>query len=203
MGLRAITSAIMENTLAYRLWQAPFVADKFAPIAAANDLRAVRRVLDVGCGPGINTRLFPHSDYVGVDWNPRYIEYARRRYGRTFITADITRHDFGSDRFDFILVNSFLHHVDTENARAILGRLRQLLDPNGYIHSIEVVLPPYRSIPRLLARYDRGHFARPLDEWRSLFGEQLQEAKSQPFIVPLLGVALWEMVYFKGSAKPS
>ena len=29
-------ASIMDNTLAYRLWQAPFAAEKFAPIAERN-----------------------------------------------------------------------------------------------------------------------------------------------------------------------
>src|SRR5437660_12592092 len=128
MGLRALTSAIMENTLAYRLWQAPFVAAKFAPVARTTDLTTIRRVLDVGCGPGINTQLFPHTDYLGVDWNPRYIESARHRTGRSFLVADITQHDFGGDRFDFILVNPFLHHIDTPHTHPSLTCLVPLPD---------------------------------------------------------------------------
>ena len=34
---------------------------------------------------------------------------------------------------------------------------------------LELVLPEKRSIARLLARWDRGKFARPLEEWQSLF----------------------------------
>jgi trans-aconitate methyltransferase len=64
----------MENTLAYRLWQAPFRAEKFAPILAHNDMTRIRRVLDVGCGPGTNTQYFAHGDYIGIDMNAKYIE---------------------------------------------------------------------------------------------------------------------------------
>ena len=47
---------------------------------AANDVASVRRVLDVGCGPGTNTRYFEHADYLGLDINRGYIESARRRF---------------------------------------------------------------------------------------------------------------------------
>ena len=73
---------VMENTLAYRLWQAPFAEQKLAPLFAHNDLRAVRRVLDVGCGPGTNTPHFADADYLGIDFNAAYIDSARRRHGR-------------------------------------------------------------------------------------------------------------------------
>ena len=43
-------ASMLERTLAYRMWQAPFLEQKFAPALANNDLRRVQRVLDVGCG---------------------------------------------------------------------------------------------------------------------------------------------------------
>ena len=60
-----LTDQVMENPHAYRLWQAPFAEPKFAPVLAHNDLSRVRRVLDVGCGPGTNTHHFAGADYLG------------------------------------------------------------------------------------------------------------------------------------------
>ncbi len=56
----------------YRAWQAPFVQEKLGPILRHNHLACVRRVLDVGCGPGTNAPLFAGVDYVGLDINDRY-----------------------------------------------------------------------------------------------------------------------------------
>jgi len=125
-------AAALEHTLAYRLWQAPFADKKLAPLFVHNDLRAVRRVLDVGCGPGTNTRHFSHADYVGVDINPRYIAYARRRYGREFLVADVTAGPDLGARFDCVLVNSFLHHVDDAEAHRVLRHLAPLLTTDGH-----------------------------------------------------------------------
>ena len=69
---------IMENTLAYRLWQAPFAERKLDPIRASGGFDGIRRVLDVGCGPGTNTHHFAGADYLGMDINPGYIADARR-----------------------------------------------------------------------------------------------------------------------------
>ena len=95
-----IISRIMENTLVYRLWQAPFAEKKFAPVLAHNDLRTARRVLDVGCGPGTNSHHFEQSEYLGIDLNERYIDYARRRWRRNFLVADVTKYSVVGERFD-------------------------------------------------------------------------------------------------------
>jgi len=162
-------NSIMDRTDAYRLWQAPFAEAKLAPVFRHSDGTAIRRVLDVGCGPGTNTRHFAGCDYLGVDFNAEYIEYARRRYRREFVVADITTYAVpGGHQFDFILVNSLLHHIDSDNVRRILLHLRTLLTDNGYIHILDLVLPPRPSISRLLARWDRGDHPRPLADWRTL-----------------------------------
>lgn len=77
MGL---SDHIIEHELPYRLWQAPFAEDKFSPVLAHNDLKYVRRVLDVGCGPGTNTHHFVRSDYLGLDCNRGYVESARTKW---------------------------------------------------------------------------------------------------------------------------
>jgi len=197
-----LTTRILENTHAYRLWQAPFAEQKFAPILAHNDLRQVRRVLDVGCGPGTNTPHFSHTRYLGIDCNWRYLEYARRRYKQDFLVADITRWALAQTaRFDFALLNSFLHHVDTPGARGILSQLSELLTDDGYVHIIAVVLPQGPSVARFLTRRDRGEFARPLQDWKEIFGEAFETVVCEPFELTGLGVTLWQLVYFKGRAK--
>jgi SAM-dependent methyltransferase len=193
----------MEHTLAYRLWQAPFAEQKLGPVLAHNDgLRGVRRVLDVGCGPGTNTRHFAHADYLGVDHNPRYIEDARRRHRRNFLVADITQYDVApGERFDFIFVNSFLHHVDDASAHHILSHLATLLTDDGHVHALELVLPERPSVARQLARWDRGEYARPLPAWRRLFEASLEAVEFKPYRLTALGVTLWSMIYCKGRSR--
>lgn len=193
---------VMENTLAYRLWQAPFVDEKFAPIAAHNDLSRVRRVLDVGCGPGTNAANFQHADYVGIDMNPSYIEHARSKFGRTFIAADVTQYRVAPDeRFDVILLNSLLHHIDLEGVEELLAHLATLLTDDGHIHIIELVLPEEASLARFLARADRGDYPRSMSEWERIFSGSFEPVVLEPFTLRRAGVDLWRLVYFKGRAK--
>jgi trans-aconitate methyltransferase len=193
---------VMNNTLAYRVWQAPFAERKLAPLLAHNDIARARRVLDVGCGPGTNTGHFASADYLGLDFNPEYIESARRRHGRRFEVADVTTYSVAPDeRFDLILANSLFHHIDTPNTRRILSHLATLLTDDGHVHILDLVLPPRASISRFLARADRGDYPRPLGEWRELFTESFEPVVFEPYGLGAVGLTLWSMVYFKGRPR--
>jgi SAM-dependent methyltransferase len=194
---------VLELVPVYRLWQAPFQSRKFDPIRRHNDLDGVSRVLDIGCGPGINTAAFPaRCDYLGLDINPRYTAHAQRRTGRRFLTTDVTAWRPDPDaRFDFVLVNSFFHHVDDEAARRILGHLPSAIAPGGHVHVVDLVLPERAGVARTLAHWDRGDYPRPLERWRELFGEAFRTVVFEPFSIRVGGRSLWELVYFKGAPR--
>jgi SAM-dependent methyltransferase len=196
------TTNLLEKTAVYRLWQKPFENQKFAPLLAHNDFRRIRRVLDVGCGPGINTRFFGGSDYLGIDINPGYISYAERRYKRQFLVADVTRFTVAQgERFDFVLLNSFLHHVDDASVRRILSHLCTVLTADGHIHILDLILPPDPSVARFLARADRGQFPRPLEQWREICSSIFDMVIFEPYIVGVLNIPLWHMFYCQGRAR--
>ena len=196
-------SHLMERVTAYRLWQAPFAEKKLEPVRRHNDLSAVRRVLDVGCGPGTNSRHFSGTDYLGLDINPDYIAYARRRYRGRFEVADVTRYVAPPGAgFDCILVNSLLHHVDTPGTRRILSHLATLLTDDGHVHILDLIMPRQFGPARTLARWDRGDYPRPLEEWRALFAEAFEPVLFEPYPLGAFGITLWSMVYFKGKRKP-
>jgi SAM-dependent methyltransferase len=190
---------LLEHSSVYSLWQRPFALRKFEPILRHNRMDAVRRVLDVGCGPGTNTPFFEHADYLGIDWNPRYVEAARRRHRRQFITADVTEYRVeAGERFDFILLNSLLHHIDTDGTERLLRHLSDLLADDGHIHILDLVLPEGDGISRRLAEWDRGDYPRPLDSWRELFEAAFKPVVFEPYGLRTGGIVLWNMVYFKG-----
>jgi SAM-dependent methyltransferase len=198
----SLLDLILRQPVAYRLWMAPWAARKLHPVLRNNDVQAIKRVLDVGCGPGTNAASFTHSDYVGVDLNPRYIVEARRRYGRNFLAADVRGNDFpvGSG-FDCILVNSLLHHLDLESCRSLLRRLAELLTEDGHVHVLELVLPEKAGLARMLARADRGDYPRPLAEWKTIFSESFTPVLVESYKLTGGPLTLWEMVYFKGRLK--
>jgi SAM-dependent methyltransferase len=196
MGL---VSRLLEQPIVYRAWQAPFALSKLEPVLRHNDLRKVRRVLDVGCGPGTNAPFFSKVDYLGLDINERYIAYAKRRFGREFVVADVTSWTGVPGRpFDFVLVNSLLHHLDDAAARRLLSVLRPLLSENGCVHLLELVRPEQWGPAKLLAGADRGRYSRSLLQWHTLCQDLFQPIVFEPYSLQGFGILLWKMVYLKG-----
>src|SRR5260370_14588254 len=154
---------LLEQPFLFKLSQLPFTTQNFGRVLKPNDLGKVRSVLDVGCGPGHNAPRFAHAKYLGIDINHRYIELARNRYHRDFLVADVTTsQSIPASSYDFILLNSFLHHIDTPSTLRILSSLNNFLTFDGHVHSIELVLPENAGIPQCLALHDRRKFRRTL-----------------------------------------
>lgn len=196
MGAR---ERLLEHPAVYSAWQAPFAAQKFAPVEKWLRGHTVRRVLDVGCGAGTNAQHFSGVDYVGVDVNERYLQAARARFRGQFVQADLTSADLSSlGTFDMILANSFLHHVNDADVERILAQLVRRLAPDGSIHILDLVLPARKSLAWMMARLDRGEYARPVERWRALFGAAFDPIVFEPYF---FGGGLWSMVYFQGRAK--
>lgn len=196
---RRATDRLLELPLVYQAWQAPFASAKLQPFLARVDLARSRRVLDVGCGPGTNARVFAGLDYVGIDINPEYIRTAASRHPGRWVVGDVTDTAiFPDERFDCVFANSLMHHLDDDAVRNLLGRMARLTAPGGKVHVLDLVLPAQRSAGRMLARLDRGRFARPVEQWRRLFTEHLDEEHFQPYTFGLPMLPLWNMVYFVG-----
>ena len=137
MGAR---ERLMEHPSIYSAWQAPFAAQKFAPVERWLRNHRVHRVLDVGCGAGTNAGHFSGVEYIGIDVNERYLQAASARFRGRFVQADLTSTDLSSlGTFDMILANSFLHHVTDSDAQRILAQLSPLLAADGTIHILDLV----------------------------------------------------------------
>lgn len=191
----------LDHPLVYRLWQGPFAAQKLVPLQRRLGPGPYGRVLDVACGPGTNTATFGGAGYLGIDLNPRYIARARRAFGAMFEVADATTfRGAAGTRYDLILINSFLHHLDDTGVRAVLDHLRTLLAPGGTVQILELVRPPRGTLPRLAAALDRGRYARTLAAWSALIGGSLRVTHSEPFALGAPGLDLWAMFYLEGVA---
>jgi SAM-dependent methyltransferase len=89
-------------------------------------LLGTERVLDAGCGPGTITRTLAHAlpqgHVTGVDRDPRYIDYARRKAASEHIdnidfeVGSVLKLPFDSERFDVLWSKHLLHWVKERGA---------------------------------------------------------------------------------------
>ena len=199
--LRRLADRAFELPFVYRTLQAPFHERKIAPCLQRLTLTAGTRVLDVGCGPGTNAAHFRQASYTGIDINPDYIVSAQGRHPGRFVVGDVTDPAVLPDeQFDVVLLNSLMHHLPDDASHHLLSRLGRRLAPGGRLHILDLILPPNPSPARLLARLDRGRYARPIEAWRALFERSMAIEHFAPFPLGVPGVALWEMIYCVGRA---
>jgi len=119
------------------------------------DAPPVRRVLDVGSGPGVGTcelaQLFPEAHVIALDGSPATLARVRQRAAEKGFGERISIHHAelpggldGLDPVDVIWVSMALHHVGDEVA--LLRSLHDLLEPAGLI-AIAEVAEPMRVLP--------------------------------------------------------
>lgn len=133
---------------------------------------AVRRVLDIGSGPGVGTcelaRLFPEAQVIALDGSPATLARVRQRVEGMGLGARIGTHHAelpeglgGLEPVDVIWASMALHHVGDEVA--LLRSLHDLLAPAGVV-AIAEVADPMRVLPD------------DLDVGRPGLAERLQDA---------------------------
>lgn len=118
---------------------------------------SVRRVWDVGAGPGVVTcllaRAFPHAEVVAVDPAPELLARARDRAARLGLADRFRTHraELPGDALeelgtaDLIWTSKVLHHVGDQ--RAAVALLADRLRPGGVLAVAEGGLPD-RVLPR-------------------------------------------------------
>lgn len=131
------------------------------------------RTLDLGCGPGAFSDLFEKDDYVGVDLNPRYIDYARHHRKGTFVVGDATRIELPDRRFDQVLIFGLLHHLSDDAVRSVLKEARRVLVPGGRVLAIEDIpaISKLNLVGHLIHNVENGEHIRPTEEYRKLYSE--------------------------------
>ena len=119
-------------------------------------LRPGERVLDVGCGTGVLTRLAaegvgPEGVAIGIDPGPTMIGIARFKAARTHSRASfelgiIEALAFVGNAFDVVLFSFVLHHLPADVKQAGLREIWRVLKPGGRL--ILVDFDPARPLAR-------------------------------------------------------
>ena len=135
-----------------------FVTDTATRVRAlrGTDPQPVRRVLDVGSGPGVGTcelaRIFPEAEVVAIDSSPAMIERVTQRTSALGLDGRVRTHladlpggiaDLGPA--EVIWASMSLHHVGDEVAA--LRALGAVLAPDGLLAIAEFGDEPMRVLP--------------------------------------------------------
>jgi len=122
-------------------------------LAARIEVAKVRRVIDLGCGPGNSTEIlaerWPDADITGLDNSPRMIEAARLAYpGWRWVERDIGQWaSEGGPGFDVVFSNAALQWVPDH--AVLLPQLMAMVAPGG---ALAFQMPAQDSLAHRLMR---------------------------------------------------
>ncbi|MYX17681.1 methyltransferase domain-containing protein [Streptomyces sp. SID8374] len=172
-------------------------------IAALPTAPTVRRVLDVGSGPGVVSCLlaevFPEAEVVAVDPTPALLERTKNRARRLGVSdrvrtveAELPQDAHRLGEADLIWAGNSLHHMGDQ--RAALAGFAELLRPGGTVALLEGGLPT-RRLPRdlgigrpgLEARMGAASAAR-FDRMRTELPDAKREAEDWSALIAAVGL---------------
>ena len=141
---------------------------------AAAGPAAVRRILDVGCGPGVATTAlalaFPDANVVALDRAPALLDQVRQRANRlgvggrvSTMPADLEAGLGVTEPLDIAWAAMVLHHLP--DATGLLRQLHGALQPGGLMAVVEFG-PPTRVLPEQLG-FGAPGFARRYAEMQA------------------------------------
>ena len=82
----------------------------------ASSLPGVQSILEIGCGTGIDLRLFSDSFQLhGIDLNEHALEIAKEKLSiANFQKGDITKLPFEDSSIDFVFTHGLMNYLDDE-----------------------------------------------------------------------------------------
>ncbi|MBB4960856.1 class I SAM-dependent methyltransferase [Micromonospora polyrhachis] len=141
-------------------------------------------VIDVGCGPAYYFERLPRVRYYGFDTAPRYIEYARNRWGSD--RAEFRCEVFGAEHLsqvppaDAVLLLGLLHHLSDEESRHVLRVAARALAPGGRVIAVDTCYEPRQGrISRWMSDNDRGEHVREPAGFTALARESFEEVDGE------------------------
>jgi len=130
----------------------------------AIDPRPGLRILDAGCGIGLETsrlaEMYPDAYVTGLDRNGELLEIGRRRASSpnlTWLQADLTDLDLPDTSFDVVRTERVLMYLAGDAFECVIDRLIRLLAPGGRLVLFELdygatILPPGNAADAVVER---------------------------------------------------
>ena len=188
----------------------PFLYNAFQAAVGATSLRRrllekhVRakpgdKVIDIGCGSAPTLQWLPEVEYIGLDINPDYVAFARRKYGSrgTFIVGnpESVRGDSRCKAADIVMAIGVLHHLDDEEAEQCIRFAYDALKTEGRFICHEACWTPNQgTISKYIMSTDRGRNIRTEQQYRQLAAKAFKRVETwidtKPMRIPYVTIVL-------------
>ena len=111
------------------------VTQNIAALLEAIDVPPPWRILDFGCGPGRDLKVFAALGHeaVGLDGSAEFAEMARKDSGCEVLQQDFLALDLRKAFFDGVFANASLFHVPSAELPRVLRELHAALKPGGVL----------------------------------------------------------------------
>ena len=96
-----------------------------------------RRVLDCGCGSGVQSKLLFKKglEVVGLDLSPRMINEAKKRVPEAkFVVGDMTKMELAMGSFAGVYARASLLHIPKRLVAKVLRSIHKILKSNGIFY---------------------------------------------------------------------
>ncbi len=127
-------------------------AESFAGVAnpfSLGSLQAGERVLDIGCGAGMDSLVAaqmvgPEGSVTGIDMTPEMLAKARRAAGAlgagnvTYLECEAERMPFADGSFDVVISNGVIDLIPDKDA--VFSEIHRVLVPGGRIQVADVTI---------------------------------------------------------------
>ncbi|MBL4653818.1 MAG: class I SAM-dependent methyltransferase [Flavobacteriales bacterium] len=122
-------------------------------------------IVDYAGGTGRARTFFKQiSKYLLLDIDMVKIKGFRKKYPNDLVChADVTCPPITPESADLVMAQSLMHHLTDEQMNAMFDEIPRILKPGGMLLICEPLANSSRYWGRLLWRYDRGSFPKPLD----------------------------------------
>ncbi len=149
------------------------------------------RVLDVGCGDGVNTVEYARKSavVVGIDYSMSMIRKALGRLRRTpvenctFLQTSLDALPFSKGFFDTVITQRCLINLENREAqRKAIAGISGLLRPGGFYLMLETVQEGLEEVNRIRAGVELEPLKTP---WHNLYfnREVLEESLKEFFVI--------------------
>jgi trans-aconitate methyltransferase len=134
------SAAVYELEFTFMPW-GKLITEVQAHIVSAIPNRGM--LIDMFCGPGYLLGKLqearPDVAYMGIDFDPEFIQHASKRYPRIeFLLGDAFEWET-PEKFDVVTCTAGVHHLPDEQQEPFIGKLASLIAPGGFA----IIADPY------------------------------------------------------------